>query len=159
MGLLFPITSLVNMGATIPNTSQSSKRRCVDITLHLACLWVHQEPLQRQTWPETAQYEWGHGGHSVLPYWYQQTRESAKKEQKQRRQTDKPAVASLPTISLVWFNGFWRNGSYCSKWLLTIFRVTQASYTVAPSIALIRRGQQSQLQIAKKGAGFCFLSH
>lgn len=64
-----------------------------------------------------------------------------------------------PTVSLVWFNGFWRNGSYCSKWLLTIFRVTQASYTVAPSIAHIRRGQQSQLQIAKKGAGFCFLSH
>lgn len=132
-GLLFPIMSLVNTGATIPNTSQSSKRRCIHITLNLACLWVHQELLQSTevTWVFTI---WMMSRRPRYPflllYRHQQTRESAKRTEAETadRQT---RGSQSPTISLVWFNGFWRNGSYCSKWLLTIL-VTQASYTVAP---------------------------
>lgn len=56
----------------------------------------------------------------LLLYWHQQTRESARRTEAETadRQT---RGSQSPTISLVWFNGFWRNGSYCSKWLLTIF--------------------------------------
>ena len=97
MGLLFPIMSLVNTGATIPNTSQSSKRRCIHITLNLACLWVHQELPQRQKWPEYSQYEWCHGDHSTLSYCCTDISRQGNQpeEQKQKRPTDKPAGASL----------------------------------------------------------------
>ena len=65
---------------------------------------------------------------------------------------DKSIVANptSPTISLVWFNSFWRNGSYRSKWLLANFyRSSQASCTIALPTAHIIRDQQSQLWIGK----------
>lgn len=110
------------MGATIPNTSQWSKRRYIHITLNLACLWVHQELPQRQKWPETSQYEWCHGDHSALSYCCTDISRQGNQPRTEAETADRQTRCSQsPTISLVWFNGFWRNGSYCSKWLLTIF--------------------------------------